>query len=556
MWLVQSRFSCSGDPGLTHVSGCGSGCPPRAGSPHTGWCVVCCVLPLCTCIGRSMPPPSWRDHVALMDEFDDVDMEKRPVRALRHERVHHGHGRAAPHRSRNATPSRYHTRPLPYEYDSEDDGPLPARVGRSRPRVDDPIRPCYIIKLICAALCALATPVVIIVGYRLYSSRSHSQIHGLPFGTQSQAKVTSLSQVSVQPPLSPPPPPTPSMPPPSPVKPLPPSPPPPTPPPAAPPIGYDVVNRLHHVFHNAKLGDDMRSQEDVGVYIHTFDEWEDPIRRWLPCPETCDADDTGQTCKSCSWKGDRISASVIHSQLGERPDRRDGGIPLVSTDGGIVLDAQRVSILCVYGADGATLNSNCRPRGISDGCIPGCGSPPAWCDIGEPLLANNCRCSFHNCNGPPRPYAPQHLGYVMEQHKMHGVQWKKPQFHSGYNEVVLDGDSWPAPDVILAFYVVEGGTPRQEAKTREAHRKFLEQHAATRSAADAPLLVLRPQNWRQPFAVLGADTSVLPPGYVRPPLATPPRSQGVLRPPPPPDFETLQSKCKGRIAYDNSCIPD
>ena len=414
-----------------------------------------------------------------------------------------------------------------------------------------------------------------VVGYTIYSQRVssqtpvqrqeptipsiHSTIASHNSGASSAPVIEPKPQIAHQ--ASSPPPPPPSLAPGPPPLPLPPpairSPPPSPPPPGRPSPGLEVVSRLHDAFHNAKLGNLLRSQSDAGVYIHSFDEWEDPVRRWLPCPQTCDHDDYNGACHACSWKGDRISASVIHSQLGERRDRRDGGIPLVSTEGGLILDPASVTILCVFGADGATLNSNCQPSGQSAGCVPGCGNPPDWCDVDQPLLMNNCRCSFHNCNGRPRPYQPEHLGYVMEQHKLHGIEWKSPQFHSGYNEVVLDGTDWPAPQVVLGFYIVEGGTPQQEAKTREVHRKFLEEYD-TRSEADTPLLVLRPQNWAVPFELIGAQgTKSADSHAIREQTHTHGASPSVpLQPPSAPDFQTLQSKCRGRIAYDNSCIPD
>ena len=198
-----------------------------------------------------------------------------------------------------------------------------------------------------------------------------------------------------------------------------------------------MVARLHAAFANTRLGASMRGLSDGGVYLHQFDGWEDPMRAWKPCPRQCDEDDEHSACVSCSSKGDRISASVVYGAMAERADRHEGGIPLMSLDGGLVLNPDVLTLLCAYGADGATMNNNCQPPGRRDDCIPGCGGPPQWCELDRPLLMNDCRCGFYNCEGRPRPWRPEHLGYVLEQHKLHGLRHRSPpQYHSGY--VMLD----------------------------------------------------------------------------------------------------------------------
>ena len=151
---------------------------------------------------------------------------------------------------------------------------------------------------------------------------------------------------------------------------------------------------------------------------------------------------------------------------------------------------------------------------------------------------------------------------------MHGLDYKKPGFHSGYNEVVLDGSQWPAPDIIVGFYVVEGGTAKEEAAARDAHRKFLDHYKGDRSLADTPLLLLRQHNWDAPFALLGPEGdaaaavsgAAASPQEVRNPLVSQAGARQIVSPsvrpvawvrrPPPPPW------CSGRIAYDNSCIPN
>jgi len=92
---------------------------------------------------------------------------------------------------------------------------------------------------------------------------------------------------------------------------------------------------------------------------------------------------------------------------------------------------------------------------------------------------------------------------VLEQHRDYGPQYKTPQFHSGYNEIVLDVTGWDRalPSLIQAFFIVDGGSAQAEEKSRAAHKAFLEAFPQV-SAADVPMLRFRPQNWEAPFAVI------------------------------------------------------
>lgn len=195
-----------------------------------------------------------------------------------------------------------------------------------------------------------------------------------------------------------------------------------------------------------------------------------------------------------------MSASIMYAAMAERDDRRNGGIPLVSYDSGLVLDPSKLKLLCVFGGDGATLNNNCNPPGKHGRCVPGCGDPPLWCDIHRPLLMNNCRCGFVNCEGRPRPWKPEHLGYVMEQHREHGLEYRTPQFHSGYNEVVFDSATWPLPDAVIAFFIVEGSGDREAQQARDEHAAFLKEFGL--SAAQTPLLRLKMRDWDAPFEIV------------------------------------------------------
>ena len=202
----------------------------------------------------------------------------------------------------------------------------------------------------------------------------------------------------------------------------------------------------------------------------------------------------------CGRFGDRISCMVIYRAMSERADRV--AIPLISYEGGLVLAAEKLTPLCVFGADGATMNYNCRQPGEkhSKGCVSGCGDPPEWCSINAPILPlNNCPCGFMNCGGRPRPWKPEHVGYVLERHQEIGMKYRKPGYHSGYNEVVVDAAPWRGqlPGVVRAFFFVDGGPEKLERKARQAHIAFLRRYRLEPS--DVPMLRLRPTEWAAPF---------------------------------------------------------
>lgn len=81
----------------------------------------------------------------------------------------------------------------------------------------------------------------------------------------------------------------------------------------------------------------------------------------------------------------------------------------------------------------------------------------------------------------------------------HGATYKPPGWHSGYNEVVVQGDEWNShlPRTVEAFFLLKGADARHGDAARGARRAFLEAYGLR--AYDVPLLEFDPANWRAPF---------------------------------------------------------
>ena len=90
----------------------------------------------------------------------------------------------------------------------------------------------------------------------------------------------------------------------------------------------------------------------------------------------------------------------------------------------------------------------------------------------------------------------------------HGVPYKTPQFHSGYNEVVINARKLNAalPQAILGFFILENQDMttlldyNRHVDVKKAQKDFLKAYPDL-SKADVPLLILRPSRWDEPFAV-------------------------------------------------------
>ena len=139
-------------------------------------------------------------------------------------------------------------------------------------------------------------------------------------------------------------------------------PPPPTPPPpssagrAAGVIALSIVGQLNRRFREAQPSADL---ERVGIILHQFDGWETHGRPWQPCePDTCRGDEL---------RG-RVSCMIAYQGLRKRGDR--AGVPLVNSNGGVIVRPSAVSIACAYGIDGATQNYNNPAHPGNDGAGP------------------------------------------------------------------------------------------------------------------------------------------------------------------------------------------
>ena len=242
--------------------------------------------------------------------------------------------------------------------------------------------------------------------------------------------------------------------------------------------------------------------DDAGVLLHQFDDWEDPSAPWSPCPAKGGSGVCGRV--DSLTRRDRVSTSMIYAGMKrhDRPDRNV--IPLFSRRGGVILRPETTKVLCAYGIDagidyGSDKGANCRVATSGSECIPGCGNPPEWCtETG--LIGGWCRCSFAwSCGtqNSPRPYRPEDLGAMLENHASFGDQFKGIGTFSGYNELIVESATWieNLPRSIEAFFTVAGG---DEAFARRAHSDFVQRYGAE----IAPLVQLRPDRWSEPFAVL------------------------------------------------------
>ena len=276
-------------------------------------------------------------------------------------------------------------------------------------------------------------------------------------------------------PLSPPPPPPPPPPRPHsrihfPQKPPSPSAPPPMPPsipgPSPPPSG--AVARLNEMFRSGKA---TNSLSGVGIIVHGFDAMEDPERPWRPCPP-----DGG----GCATLRDRLSTSIVNGGM----HQDDFSLPLFACDnGGLIMRGESSRLLCSFPGDGGTRGVVCNGE---TGCVPGCvmpGSP--WCGHAD---------GTGWCDGKPWP--PSKLSTML------GLFMQKP---GAYNEVVLDARTWGRnlPHSVFAIFYPEHASAEGQYFARHAHKMMLQEYSHL-TEDDIPLVVLRLNDWENPFGVAPA----------------------------------------------------
>ena len=278
----------------------------------------------------------------------------------------------------------------------------------------------------------------------------------------------------------------------------PPSPPsPPPPPPPMPPIG-EFLQQL-----NARFARDVRTHEpfEAGILIHQLDGFEDTTDGVSPCSPRS----SGESCKipRVRQRAQRVSASLIFAGL----KTRDSVIPTPSSAGGVILRPEHVHALCGYGME-ARIDESKPLACNSPKCVPGCGEPPEWCSKQNLHDEGSFTCGFARGRGGVRPWKPEDFGGqggLFDLFEKQGDTFTAVGIPKGYNQLVVSADPWlqNLPHSIEAMFFVECEHEQEECldareRMRATHEKFLVHHKI--SAAECPLLSLRPSNWDEPFA--------------------------------------------------------
>ena len=206
--------------------------------------------------------------------------------------------------------------------------------------------------------------------------------------------------------------------------------------------------------------------------------------------------------------------------------QRDHTIPTFSLDGGVVLRPSKARLLCAYGIDGS-IDDN-KPLScdhITARCVPGCGQPPDWCSRANPHDEGAwLTCGLNWGRSGVRPWRPEEIGGaggLLDHFAREGAEFPGVGSFKGYNEFVMDANAWldGLPESVEAIFIVECSDADTNLKygaadgrgtaanchdahrnAREAHRSYLQAFQLT--AAQFPLLKLRPANWVEPFVVV------------------------------------------------------
>jgi hypothetical protein len=228
------------------------------------------------------------------------------------------------------------------------------------------------------------------------------------------------------------------------------------------------VARLNEMFRSGKA---TNSLSGVGIIVHGFDAMEDPERPWRPCPP-----DGG----GCATLRDRLSTSIVNGGM----HQDDFSLPLFACDnGGLIMRGESSRLLCSFPGDGGTRGVVCNGE---TGCVPGCvmpGSP--WCGHAD---------GTGWCDGKPWP--PSKLSTML------GLFMQKP---GAYNEVVLDARTWGRnlPHSVFAIFYPEHASAEGQYFARHAHKMMLQEYSHL-TEDDIPLVVLRLNDWENPFGVAPA----------------------------------------------------
>ena len=211
------------------------------------------------------------------------------------------------------------------------------------------------------------------------------------------------------------------------------------------------------------------------------------------------------------WKAEtaglqRTSATMVFAELRshdeEIPFFVDGGA------GGVVLRPSRTRALCGYGIDGSTdynKPNNCGTGTSDTSCVPGCGSPPEWCDPAQPYNSpSGVLCGFGWGENGVQPWRGSDLGGeggMLEWFAREGATFPNSNQWAGYNEIIVANEDWISnlPDSVDAIFLIGGRDEGSDAdRVREMHKRFLETYGLRWE--DHPLLLFRPWNWDAPFS--------------------------------------------------------
>ena len=95
---------------------------------------------------------------------------------------------------------------------------------------------------------------------------------------------------------------------------------------------------------------------------------------------------------------------------------------------------------------------------------------------------------------------------LLELHAAHGASWRRPGFHSGYNEMILNSAAHNRnlPHSVEAFFVPKGQAPHTNnlgygymIDVVRDHRRYLAEHGL--SEEQVPMLELDAADWENPF---------------------------------------------------------
>ena len=263
------------------------------------------------------------------------------------------------------------------------------------------------------------------------------------------------------------------------------------------------------------------------MIFRQFDGLEVHERPWEACEQDCHTmlfhDDT--TNKSPGVPG-RLSASISYRGLRERADRKGISLPYADR-AGYVIRNEEISLQCLYGKDAAVSASDSnrlevtQARGPAESLtlrsrwqtynlessVPGCNSE--YC---QPQNASSWQffggqpCGFSDYHPPA--YSQSDMKIFLERYAQHGEAWKPPDFHSGYNEVIVSSSNMNKhlPRAVEAFFVLDekhadgDRTGNLGINVRQVRKAFIAKFKL--EPTEVPLLLMDPYNWDEPFSVL------------------------------------------------------